>query len=77
MLANITATLYNAHFRSEKDVQWIAADFLGESDRDERQRAFTRQTLTDQFDLMRTRARLAQMKPNDPKEDIPVWARTD
>ncbi len=73
--ATIQATLYNAHFRGQFDAEYLPGDFMGKGDRAARQAAAKRQHMQDQVDLMRARAKLAAMKPNEEPDDLPVWAR--
>ena len=68
-LAVIQATLYNAHFRGEKDAVWLPEDFMGTGNRAERQR----QKQREQHEVALLNMKLARMKPNQ-KEGLPEWA---
>lgn len=75
-LATIQATLYNAHFRSAKDVEFRAEDFLsGKGNREQRQADLNAQRRRDSLDLMKATVKLSRMKPNEEPEDLPVWAK--
>jgi hypothetical protein len=62
----------NAHFRAKESVEYLASDFLGETNREDRQALKDREALT----VMRANTSLAGIvKGAPPTEDVPDWAR--
>jgi hypothetical protein len=74
-LATIQATLYNAHFRGPREAGYEPADFMGEGNREARQKELDIQRRKDARDLMVTSFQLARMKPNEEPISLPEWAR--
>lgn len=64
------ADFYNVNFRGKDSVEWLADDFLGEGDREERQQEMQRSLLA----AAKANASLAQMRPGDKPEGLPAWA---
>lgn len=60
----------NAHFRGKDDAAFIPEDFMGKSDRQERQRELQQSMIAAQ----RANASLMMMKPGDKPEGLPSWA---
>lgn len=67
-LAQIQATLYNAHFKTD-GVPWTAEDLLGKTDRMER----LREDRAAKFKATQVNRKLSAMKPGQT-EGVPEWA---
>lgn len=62
----------NAYFVGENDTPWLAADFLSESNREERQRLHGREQLL----IAQANMNLMGMRKGDPApEGLPDWAK--
>jgi hypothetical protein len=66
--ASKEASFHNAHFRGEKDLPFIAEDFINSESRNIRKA----QQLREKADTMTERSRLELMKAGERSESVPM-----